>query len=140
MFPDETIEDEANRFAAEFLMPAAEIGPSLSGLTLERAAGLKAQWRVSMQAIIRRAIVLHEITPAQYTSLCKQINMWGYRVVEPMPVAAEHATLIRAAVDVHIKDHQRTADELRGLTMLSDLVEFRENYISDPTRMFRVLA
>ena len=49
--PDQ--EKEADRFAAEFLMPAREIRPDLQGLSLPKLAFLKQRWKVSMQALIR---------------------------------------------------------------------------------------
>jgi Zn-dependent peptidase ImmA (M78 family) len=49
------MENEADRFAAEFLMPAKEIGPQLARMSLRRAAQLKPNWKVSMASLIYRA-------------------------------------------------------------------------------------
>lgn len=49
------VEDEANEFASEFLMPEKEIKPLLKRLTLPILGTLKQQWGVSMRALIRRA-------------------------------------------------------------------------------------
>ena len=47
----EIIEEEADRFAGEFLMPSDEIKHQLVNLNIERLADLKRQWKVSMAAI-----------------------------------------------------------------------------------------
>ena len=63
-----SIEAEANLFAAEFLMPAAEISKQLYNLNLPRLADLKRHWRVSMGALLVRARELGCITPRRYES------------------------------------------------------------------------
>ena len=54
----EDVEGEANRFAAEFLMPAEVIKPQLRNISLGRLIDLKRLWGVSMQALIERAYTL----------------------------------------------------------------------------------
>ena len=55
-------EEQANRFAAEFLMPAEEIGPHLPATTAGRGwarfAELKEHWGVSLAALLYRARTL----------------------------------------------------------------------------------
>jgi len=46
------IEDEANRFAAEFMMPRREIKASLYRLNLAKLTDLKRDWKVSMPALV----------------------------------------------------------------------------------------
>ena len=82
--PTLEMEDEADRFASEFLMPEAEIGSQLDGLTLQIAAELKPYWKVSIQAIIRRAFQLGRITASRYKSLFIQLSKLGYRKSEPI--------------------------------------------------------
>jgi|tagenome__1003787_1003787.scaffolds.fasta_scaffold19772649_1 Zn-dependent peptidase ImmA (M78 family) len=48
--PSLEMEDEANGFAAEFLMPRREIKGSLFGLNMAKLAELKRHWCVSMAA------------------------------------------------------------------------------------------
>ena len=61
MIPHPKMEDEADEFASEFLMPAADIASSLSRMDLRRAAQLKPYWKVSMGALIKRAHSLGKI-------------------------------------------------------------------------------
>jgi len=78
------MEDEADLFAAEFLMPADAIYQDLQApLTLAKLAALKIKWGVAIQALIVRAHQLGTITPRQYTYLFQQITKLGYRKREP---------------------------------------------------------
>jgi Zn-dependent peptidase ImmA (M78 family)/transcriptional regulator with XRE-family HTH domain len=100
-FPIGEIEREADRFAAEFLMPAEEIRPHLTGLTLRTAAALKPHWRVSMAALVRRAFDLQQITDRQYKRLNEQLSALGYRTNEPIPLKSEQPNALRQVVSYH---------------------------------------
>lgn len=77
-------EEQANAFAAEFLMPAVEIKPMLRGtLTLAKLANLKLYWGTSMQAIIHRGVDLGTLTSTQATTLYKMMSARGWRTQEP---------------------------------------------------------
>ena len=60
--PRPRMEKEADRFAAEFLMPSRDIRPSLSQLSLSKLANLKIHWKVSMAALLYRAKELNKIS------------------------------------------------------------------------------
>ena len=77
-------EDEANAFAAEFLMPADVIRPELRNLNLRRLHGLKRYWGVSMQALIERAYRLGTLSAHQRTGLYKALSSRGWRTNEPI--------------------------------------------------------
>ncbi len=81
--PSDDTEKEANEFAGEFLTPGHEIINAMAGLNLTRLAGLKLEWKISMQALIMQADRLKSITPQQKKSLFIQINKAGYRNREP---------------------------------------------------------
>jgi Zn-dependent peptidase ImmA (M78 family) len=99
--PAGDIESEADRFASELLMPEKEIGPALTGLTLQRAAALKPIWKVSIAALIRRARDLHKITDSQYRRMFVRLSAQGYRAQEPFPIAVEEPTTVRELVGFH---------------------------------------
>jgi len=99
--PTESIEDEANQFAAELLMPQKEIRKHLRGLTLQRAAMLKPHWRVSMAAIIKRAKDLGCISAQEYSRLFTSLSTQGYRTNEPIPISADEPAVLRELVAVH---------------------------------------
>ena len=77
-------EEEAMRFAAEFLMPAHLIRPELRQRSLGHFANLKRKWMVSIVALIERAYNLGTITPTNRTSLYKALSARGWRKREPL--------------------------------------------------------
>lgn len=110
--PTETAEQEADAFASEFLMPAREIKPQLKGITLQRTAQLKAVWKVSMAALIRRARDLGAIDDSRYKSLQIQLSQHGWRKSEPVQFEREDTSVIEGLLDVHYRDHGYTNEEL----------------------------
>lgn len=94
--PAEDFELEANQFASEFLMPADDIRKSLRNLDLPKAAALKGKWKVSMQAIIRRAYDLKVISENQYRYLNRDLSAKGYKKREPVLIPSERPKLLDA--------------------------------------------
>lgn len=94
-------EEEANRFANEFLMPEDEIRHQLVDITIERAAALKPVWKVSMAAIIRRSWTVGKITERKYKSFCTSLNAQGYKTAEPFPIGIEEPQVVRQLVEFH---------------------------------------
>lgn len=83
MGPDDDVEDQANAFAAEFLMPSDFIRPQLRNLKTGQLPGLKAQYGVSMQAVVERAYRFGYMTATQRTSMYKMFSARGWRASEP---------------------------------------------------------
>lgn len=79
----EDMEAEANRFAAELLMPLDEIRPELRKVDLGTLAALKREWGVSMQALLERAYGLKTVTPEARTRFYKMMNAKGWKTNEP---------------------------------------------------------
>lgn len=77
------VEEEANLFASEFLTPAYEIGPSLSGLCESSLYLLKTEWGVSMQSLIMLAHRIGAIPDHRKRSLFIWLSRSGYRKREP---------------------------------------------------------
>lgn len=119
----ETMEDEANRFASEFLMPAETIKPQLSGLRLDKLAQLKLHWKVSMQAILMKAKDLGSIGERQYRYLWGQMGSLGYRLSEPIEYAIpqEKPSLLSDIVTTHLKEIGF------GITELAELLKLHED-------------
>jgi Zn-dependent peptidase ImmA (M78 family) len=99
--PTGDVEDQANRFASEFLMPADEIANQLDDLTLRRAAALKQHWKVAMSAIVRRARDLGRISDYKYRSMNVSLSSQGYKTVEPFPIEIEEPQVVRQIVEMH---------------------------------------
>jgi Zn-dependent peptidase ImmA (M78 family)/transcriptional regulator with XRE-family HTH domain len=125
---DEVIEKEADRFAAEFLMPSLDIAPDLTSLTFPKLARLKAYWKVSMAALIRRAYDTGKITSRQYRSLNAQLSKNGYRTNEPNPIAVEEPTIFNAMIEVYFNELKYDLSDLSQLLALHEH-EFRAEYL-----------
>lgn len=80
---DLDVEDQANQFAAEFLMPSHLIAPQLTHLTLGKLSDLKAEWGVSMQAIFERAYRMGKATSEDRQRFYRQMNSRGWKTREP---------------------------------------------------------
>ena len=91
-------EDEADVFASELLMPAAEIRKELGNLDMPALARLKARWGVSMAALIRRARDLDMVSDYKYRELNIELSKAGWRTREPGEVPSERPQLLRNAV------------------------------------------
>ncbi|WUJ72302.1 XRE family transcriptional regulator [Kribbella soli] len=80
----EDVEDQANSFAAEFLMPIEVIRPQLRNLQVNLLFDLKREWGVSMAAIVERAYNAGLIKANQRTSIYKLFSARGWRTSEPV--------------------------------------------------------
>jgi Zn-dependent peptidase ImmA (M78 family) len=130
-FPTAMMEDEANEFAAAFLMPAADIRPSFRGrrITLELLASLKPEWRVAMQALLMRAFSLGCLTRNQSRYLWQQIGSRGWRTREPAELDFPHEPLsvLPTILKAQLTDLGFTKSELSTMTRVNES-EFVELY------------
>lgn len=103
--PSPDMEKEAHRFAAEFLMPAADIAHQLTRVTLPLLATLKAVWKVSMGALLQRAKDLGTITQRQYIRFRTEFSRRGYLRREPaeIDILRERPVLLQAIVSFHVQ-------------------------------------
>ena len=127
--PHPRMEEEANVFAGEFLMPAEEIRASLRNITLQSLANLKPYWKVSMAALLYRAKDLQTITPNQFRHLWAMMGVHGYAKREPsrLDVAVEEPTVFNEMVQLHIDDLSYTEAELCSMLAIHSK-DFRELY------------
>jgi len=87
-------EDEANRFASSFLMPAADVIARLPRIhTLNQIVEAKKRWAVSVMAMIYRLHTLEIISDWQYRMFCIQASDHGYRTSEPFGVQREQSVV-----------------------------------------------
>lgn len=112
--PHPTMEDEANRFASEFLMPAADIKAALHDVTIPKLAALKRYWKVSMAALLRRAYDLGTINERRYRTLNIQLSQAGYKTREPVETdpPIEETTLMENLIAFHMRDLSFALEEL----------------------------
>lgn len=127
---EKQMEEEANRFAGEFLTPAAEIGPDLESLTMPKLAQLKLRWKVSMQALVMRAYQLGRISDRQRRSFFTRLSQAGYRKQEPHPLPDEEPTMLRRLIEFHRVEHGYSVSELAEALVMSKR-EFRRLYVPE---------
>lgn len=119
------LEDQANRFAASFLMPADDIRHSLGEITVPKLAVLKPYWKVSMGALLKRAADLGRITERQERYIWMQFSKAGYRLREPaeLDIPPEEPQLLAKLIDLH-----RTRLQY-SITEFSHLIALREKEV-----------
>lgn len=109
------IEREADRFAAELLMPASSMRQEMTNpVTLTTLAQLKVKWKVSIQALARRAYDLNIISERQYHYLFEQLSAYGWRTREPrnLDVPVERPRALRQLAEMFYNlpaDYERIA-------------------------------
>lgn len=111
---DEKMEQEAHRFAAAFLMPAADIKPYLIEGKLKNLGRVKSYWKVSIKALIRRTYDLKIITPSQYKSLSIQYTK-VFGDGEPVDISVEKAYRLRDIIEYHKVTLGYSVDDLARL-------------------------
>lgn len=100
---DTKMEAEAHRFAAAFLMPAVDIRPYLVSPKLSAFGKLKAYWKVSIKALIKRAHDLKLVSDNQYRWLNVQYAK-TFKAGEPVVIEREQPYRLRSMVDYHLRD------------------------------------
>lgn len=139
--PSSDMEDQADEFASEFLMPQAEIGSSLRDLSLEKLPSLKAHWRVSMAAIIKRASDLEKISDRHYRSLFTELTKGGWRLREPIELSGELPSVVREMVRIHFQEHRCSASQLAKDAFLRATDEFIASFATaGETQSLRVIG
>lgn len=90
------VETQAHRFAAAFLLPAAEIRGQLpTTVDWQTLFELKRRWQVSLAALLMRARTLGRMSERTYLTAVKAASARGWRRVEPVPLGSpEEPTLL----------------------------------------------
>jgi len=122
------MEREANEFAAELLMPKDEIYEELRPFSLERAARLKLEWKVSIAALGRRARDLDVVSESQYKRFWARLSALGYRMKEPIALPEEKPSVPARLVEVLQRELKYSYEEMAALAHCK-LGEFLVNYL-----------
>jgi len=92
-------EQEANSFAASFLMPrSAVLSQSLYNATLDRVLAAKKYWRVAAMAMTHRLRELDLLTEWGSRTLYVNLSRMGYRSMEPKGIPREISQLLAKVV------------------------------------------
>lgn len=118
-FPNPKMEEEANAFASELLLPGADIKPYFVGrrIDLPLLAALKPEWRMSIGALLMAADKHGRLEPNQKQYLWKQMSARGYRLREPpeLDFPHEQPTLLKNLLDVHSRALGYSPEDLATL-------------------------
>jgi Zn-dependent peptidase ImmA (M78 family)/transcriptional regulator with XRE-family HTH domain len=100
-----TVEDQANRFAAEFLMPAAEIRDGLpkamNAAAWQSLGRCKERWGTSIQALLYRARRLGALTEVSYRNAMATLASRGWRRSEPgLVTVLEQPSMLPRALEL----------------------------------------
>jgi Zn-dependent peptidase ImmA (M78 family)/DNA-binding XRE family transcriptional regulator len=134
-----TVEREANRFAAAFLLPESAMRQELiPPLTLSTLAELKPRWGVAMQALVMRAKELEIVTAGQASYLFKQFGLRGWRTLEPVQLVAEKPRAFRKMAELLYGtpiDARRLADDAAlPLPLVHDILDAHAGLDDMPLR------
>lgn len=113
-FPTPDMERQADAFASAFLMPAADVAPELSGLSLAKAAAMKPIWKVSIGALIYRASELGAIraTQADYLWKVRAAKGWSTREPAAFDIPVEQPSLVAGLFEHMLDDSGLSMEEL----------------------------
>lgn len=88
-------EQEANRFAAAFLMPRSSVlAAGLRDATTTQILRAKSVWKVAAMALTHRLYELDLLTDWGYRAICVQLSRLGYRRSEPDGILRESSQLL----------------------------------------------
>ena len=100
-------EKQANRFAGAFLAPRDSfIAECPRKWDYEAFYRLKFRWKMSIQALVRRAFELERLTEFSYKKAMKDISFWGQRKNEGKEWRMEYPTLLSQALGLLSDDYQ----------------------------------
>lgn len=98
--PWRDVEDEANNFASEFLMPERDCLRDLYGISYNKLGLLKSYWGVSKAFIIRRAKTLGVINESTYKYLIIELGRKGERKNEKGYVDVDAPNILSDSINL----------------------------------------
>jgi Zn-dependent peptidase ImmA (M78 family) len=134
----ENVEQEADRFASEFLMPEKEIKNSLRNLNFNKLGDLKRYWKVSMRSLVRRAKDLGLLEPQEYRNFQINFSRQGMSKSEPIPLPEEKPYLLNQIIKLHLTELDYSEEELARIVNL-DLGEFQDRFIEQEIPKLKIL-
>lgn len=134
----EDVEQEADRFATEFLMPKNEIKNSLRNLNFNKLGDLKRYWKVSMRSLVRRARDLGHLNNQEYRNFQINFSKRGMSKSEPIPLPEEKPFVLNHIIKLHLNELEYSEDELARVVNLN-LEEFKDRFVEEKTTKLKIL-
>lgn len=140
-------ENEANAFAAAFLMPAESFGNDVAAYSnrLSHYIELKKKWNVSIMAMIMRAHSLGYLSSNQYTYLMRQMSTNGYRQIEPLDdvVELKHPHALKQSINLLLTKGNMSGEDIMNLfvtnkfsvsaNVIEELLDLERGTLSQPS-------
>ena len=130
--PPASCEAEADSFAAEFLMPRADIRGQLNRISMERLMHLKSQWRVAMSALLKRAADLRAISDRTARRHWMRMSSLGWRTKEPVTIPPENPELLPEMIRVHREELGYSVHDLAAALDMQEAELVREYAVTQP--------
>lgn len=108
------IEQQANRFAGAFLLPAPSFSNDFFSPTLDTFQALKPKWGVSIQFMLHRAQDLGLVSKEQAQRLWANCARRGWRMNEPLDdrLPVEEPRLLRRSFEMLVNEGVQTRAEI----------------------------
>jgi Zn-dependent peptidase ImmA (M78 family) len=115
------------------LLPAREIAPQLSRLSLPKLAALKREWKVSMGALIEQAARWGMLSQSQRSRLITYLRSTthSFREPEETDIPIEMPTLLDELIQTHLKDLGYSVGEVSAMVDEFES-EFTKKYLPTP--------
>jgi Zn-dependent peptidase ImmA (M78 family)/DNA-binding XRE family transcriptional regulator len=111
-------EEDADRFAASFLMPSSDVKAILPRVTaLNQIIQAKKRWGVSVAALNYRLHKLGITSDWQYRTFCIQLTQHGFREKEPYGIKREQSIAWRKVFTELWKERVTRKDVARSLNL-----------------------
>jgi len=112
--PRPEMEEEANEFAAEFLLPQEDIRSDLYSTSLDHLVLLKPKWKASVASLVMCARKLNRLSPAEYEARFRDLSRRGWRTREPFPLPDDLETprIVPQLIAAHTGPLEFSPDEL----------------------------
>lgn len=121
-------EREADRFAAQFLMPAREIKAELKGMDLRKAARLKPKWRTAMSSLILRSRDTGAITERRAKTLFSELSRLGYRKNEPVRIERDLPKTLSKLISAHLGPLEYSEESIAKIALCRTVDQFDRRF------------
>lgn len=117
-------EKEADKFAAAFLMPKADLISHVAAQpNLNLLIGAKSRWGVSLAALVRNCHEAGLISEWHYRDMYRTLSFSGYRSKEPAPMAREQSVLWPKVFESLWRDRVTKDHVAKELSLPGDVIQ-----------------
>jgi len=117
--PNRDVENEADRFASEFLMPELEIRRDLIRFRYSLLSDLKPYWKVAKSALIRRAFDLKFIDQSKYTFMMIELSRYGERRQENSDVDLDAPLILAQIIKIYGEELEYKREDIYSMIGIS---------------------